>query len=171
MLDRHPGWQVCGEAPDGTATLQKALELKPDVIVRDWVMPGLDAAELTRQVAASLPDTAVVIFSFYDMPELEAAAKAAGVHKVATKNLDSLIGAVEEVLRSPARRLLNASAVPPPADSPAAIPIPIPDSSTDAAPTAQPVAISPELCADAAAPDSSSPASLLPPDSAKSLPD
>jgi DNA-binding NarL/FixJ family response regulator len=59
---------------------EKCVELKPDVIVKDWVMPGMDSIELTRQIATLSPDTAIVIFSFYDMPELEVAAKAAGVH-------------------------------------------------------------------------------------------
>jgi hypothetical protein len=44
-------------------------------------------------------------FPFYDMPELIEAAKAAGVHRVATKNIASLIAAIEDVLRSSANRL------------------------------------------------------------------
>jgi DNA-binding NarL/FixJ family response regulator len=57
------------------------------VIVKDWVMPGMDSIELTRQISKHSPDTAIVIFSFYDMLELELAVKAAGVRGVATKNV------------------------------------------------------------------------------------
>jgi DNA-binding NarL/FixJ family response regulator len=49
----------------GTETLQKCIELKPDVVVKDWVMPGMDSIELTRQISTLSPDTAIVIFSFY----------------------------------------------------------------------------------------------------------
>ncbi len=107
LLQRHSGWEVCGEAATGEETLKKCIESKPDVIIKDWVMPGMDSVELTRQISAHSPDTAIVIFSFYDMPELEIAAKAAGVHRVATKNVSSLIAAIEDVLRSSANRLIT----------------------------------------------------------------
>jgi len=110
LLQQHSGWEVCGEAATGEETLQKCIELKPDVIVKDWVMPGIDSIELTRQISTQSPNTAIVVFSFYDMPELEIAAKAAGVHRVATKNVSSLIAAVEDVLRSSANRLINSDA-------------------------------------------------------------
>jgi len=107
LLQQHSGWEVCGEASTGEETLKKCIELKPDVIVKDWVMPGMDSIELTRQICTLSPDTAIVIFSFYDMPELVEAAKAAGVHRVATKNIASLIAVIEDVLRSSANRLIN----------------------------------------------------------------
>jgi len=109
LLQGHPGWDVCGEAATGEETLQKCIELKPDVLVKDWVMPGMDSIELTRQISKLSPNTAIVIFSFYDMPELIVAAKAAGVHRVATKNISSLIAAVDNVLRSPSNRLMGPS--------------------------------------------------------------
>ena len=109
LLQGHPGWDVCGEAATGEETLQKCIELKPDVLVKDWVMPGMDSIELTRQISKLSPNTAIVIFSFYDMPELIEAAKAAGVHRVATKNIASLIAAVDDALRSPSNRLISHS--------------------------------------------------------------
>jgi len=109
LLQQHSGWEVCGEASTGEEVLKKCLELKPDVIVKDWVMPGMDSVELTRQICAQSPETAIVIFSFYDMPELELAAKAAGVHRVATKDIASLIPAIEDVLRASRNRLISES--------------------------------------------------------------
>src|ERR1700716_2679354 len=109
LLQQHSGWEVCGEAGTGEETLQKCIELKPDVLVKDWVMPGMDSIELTRQISRLSPDIAIVIFSFYDMPELIVAAKAAGVHRVATKNISSLIAAIEDVLCSPSNRLSGPS--------------------------------------------------------------
>src|SRR3979490_150789 len=86
LLQGHPGWEVCGEARTGTETLQKCIELKPDVLVKDWVMPGMDSIELTRQISKLSPNTAIVIFSFYDMPELIVAAQDQGVHRVGPTN-------------------------------------------------------------------------------------
>jgi DNA-binding NarL/FixJ family response regulator len=100
LLQQHPGWEVCGVASTSSEALQKSIELKPDVLVKDWVMPGMDSLELTRQISKLSPKTAIVIFSFYEMPALEVAARAAGVHRIATKNLSALIAAIEDVLRS-----------------------------------------------------------------------
>ena len=98
LLQQHVGWEICGEASTGSEALQKTIELKPDVLVKDWVMPGMDNIELARREICKLsPDTAIVIFSFHDLPKLESLAKAAGVHAVATKDLSSLISAVEAV--------------------------------------------------------------------------
>jgi DNA-binding NarL/FixJ family response regulator len=75
------------------------------VLVKDWVMPGMDSIELTGQICKLSPDTAVVIFSFHELPKLEALAKAAGVHAVATKDLSSLIAAIEDVEQRSANQL------------------------------------------------------------------
>ena|ERR1700730_18118825 len=105
LLQQHGGWEICGEASTGSEAFQKTIELKPDVLVKDWVMPGMDNVELISQISKLSPDTAVVIFSFHDLPELESLAKVAGVHAVATKDLSSLIAAIEGVERRSANQL------------------------------------------------------------------
>jgi DNA-binding NarL/FixJ family response regulator len=104
LLETHAGWEICGEATSNSEALQKSVELKPDVLVKDWVMPGVSNLEVTREIARRLPATAIVLFSFHDLPELETIAKAAGVHGVASKNLSSLIQAIEKALHSSANR-------------------------------------------------------------------
>src|SRR3984957_19147111 len=104
LLQDHPGWEICGEASSNSEALQKSMELKPDVLVKDWVMPSVSNLEITREIARRLPATAIILFSFHDLPELEAIAKAAGVHGVASKNLSSLVQAIEKALNSLATR-------------------------------------------------------------------
>jgi DNA-binding NarL/FixJ family response regulator len=104
LLEPHAGWEICGEARSNSEALEKSIELKPDVLVKDWVMPGVSNLEVTREIASRLPSTAIVLFSFHDLPELEAIAKAVGVHGVASKNLSSLIQAVEKALHFSANR-------------------------------------------------------------------
>ena len=48
LFDSEPGWEVCGEASDGRQTVEKAQELKPDVVVLDIGMPSLNGLETTR---------------------------------------------------------------------------------------------------------------------------
>src|ERR1700730_2839777 len=64
--------------------------LSRDVLVKDWVMPGVSNLEITQEIARRLPATAIVLFSFHDLPEMEIIAKAAGVHGVASKSLSSV---------------------------------------------------------------------------------
>jgi len=102
LLQDHGGWEICGEAGTNSEALQKSMELKPDVLVKDWVMPGVSDLEISREIARRLPATAIVLFSFHDLPEMESIAKAVGVHGVASKNRSSLIQAIEKALNSSA---------------------------------------------------------------------
>ncbi len=63
-------YEVCGEAVDGQDALDKARELKPDVIIMDVSMPRLNGLEATRQVRSYLPNCEVLILSQHESPEM-----------------------------------------------------------------------------------------------------
>jgi DNA-binding NarL/FixJ family response regulator len=94
-----PGWEICGDAVDGNEAVARAIELRPDVIILDLVMPrmnGLKAAEAIRTV---LPAAPIVINTLYRTPQVEVEAKKHGIRKVVDKgNVAALISAVEELL-------------------------------------------------------------------------
>jgi len=60
------GLEVVGEAKDGTEALELARSLRPDVLVIDLSMPGLDGAEVIATIGPELPGTQVVVFSGAD---------------------------------------------------------------------------------------------------------
>jgi DNA-binding NarL/FixJ family response regulator len=60
LIDSQPDMNVVSEASDGNAAVQRTLELKPDVIVMDISMPGMNGLVATRKLKASKCATAVV---------------------------------------------------------------------------------------------------------------
>jgi DNA-binding NarL/FixJ family response regulator len=70
MLEEQPGWFVCGVASNGREAVEKARELKPDVLVLDFVMPELNGLEVTRQVRAVWPQTEVLILTMHESEQL-----------------------------------------------------------------------------------------------------
>lgn len=77
ILSREPGWVVCGEAATGRQALDKALELKPDLLILDIGLPELNGLEVTRQVRRALP-VSVLIVTVYDADEVLQEAITAG---------------------------------------------------------------------------------------------
>jgi DNA-binding NarL/FixJ family response regulator len=95
LLASRPGWEVCAEAATGRQAVVLAGEHRPDIVVIDISMPGLNGLEATRQIRKRLPKTQVMILSMHYTDQL--------VREV----LDS--GARAYILKSDASRdLLNA---------------------------------------------------------------
>jgi len=60
LIDGQPDMKVVAEASDGAAALQQALEVKPDVVVMDISMPGMNGLVATRKLKKAQPDAAIV---------------------------------------------------------------------------------------------------------------
>jgi DNA-binding NarL/FixJ family response regulator len=78
LLETEHGWKVCGEAADGDEAVQRSRALHPDVIVMDAVMPGCSGFEATREIVRTAPETAVVMMTLYEYPEILREAQKAG---------------------------------------------------------------------------------------------
>jgi DNA-binding NarL/FixJ family response regulator len=96
----NAGFTICGEASDGLAAIQRAQELKPDLIVLDLAMPLMDGAEAASVLKKAMPEVPVVFFTMYDETVCGALASAAGVDVVLTKSdgIRQLISCVHALL-------------------------------------------------------------------------
>jgi DNA-binding NarL/FixJ family response regulator len=66
ILQAQRNWKVVGEAANGREALEKAVKLKPDVLVADISMPELDGIEVTRQIRESLPEIKVLVLTMHE---------------------------------------------------------------------------------------------------------
>ncbi len=92
LLELSGGIAIAGEARDGAQAVQLAAELKPDAVIMDLEMPGMDGYEATRCIKAQMPAVRVIILSVHAGPEERRSARAAGADAFVTK------GASYEVL-------------------------------------------------------------------------
>ena len=101
LLDRAQGMLTVGEATDSEQALQKANELRPDVVLLDISMPGPGGIEVTKQLKDMLPQTHVLILTVHKDERLLQEAIRAGASGYVTKNAlePELINAIHAVHR------------------------------------------------------------------------
>jgi two-component system, NarL family, response regulator NreC len=78
ILDSSPEWQFCGEADNGVAAIRLAAELKPDIIIMDVSMPGLNGLEATRVIHEAQPEIKILLLTLHQSVEILRSAFQAG---------------------------------------------------------------------------------------------
>ncbi len=99
VLSEEKDIKVCAEAIDGRDALGKALELKPDVVIMDIIMPRMDGIKATRLLRKVLPETKILSLSQYDIPEMVDEMERAGAAAFVSKLLvwDKLVPSLRRV--------------------------------------------------------------------------
>src|SRR6476661_4826227 len=77
LLMLHEELRIVGRAASGSSALEQVAVLKPDLVLMDLAMPGMNGLETTRQIKAQPSAPRVVIMTLYDVAEYRAAARAA----------------------------------------------------------------------------------------------
>jgi len=102
ILEAQPDIEVVGEAADGEAAIRLARRLRPDVILMDVRMPGMDGLEATRRLLSAAEPPApprVIILTTFDLDEYVYAALQAGAGGFLLKDVtpEQLVAAVRTV--------------------------------------------------------------------------
>ena len=100
--------KVCGEAESGAEAVKLAREMRPDVVVMDFMMPGMDGAEATEAVLRASPESKVLVLTTYGTSVDIARALKCGATGAVTKNLsnEELADAIRATTRG--ERMLSA---------------------------------------------------------------
>ena len=97
LLEDHPGWEICGEAKDGREAVDFSIQLRPDVVLLDVGMPGLNGLDAARQILAANPQISILIVTMHDSEQVVREVLAVGARGFLLKS-DSgreLVSAVE----------------------------------------------------------------------------
>jgi DNA-binding NarL/FixJ family response regulator len=98
-LSRAPHIRVVGEASDGASAIELVERRKPDVVIMDVRMPGMDGLEATKEILKMLPDTAVLIFTAFSERSLLARGLDSGARGYILKEAphETLLRAIERL--------------------------------------------------------------------------
>ncbi len=96
LLDDEEGIRVVGTAASGEEGIERARQLRPDVILMDVSMPGMSGAEATRAIKDELPQTRVIGLSMHDLDGTREHMLACGAEVYLTKDgpLADLLAAI-----------------------------------------------------------------------------
>jgi two-component system, NarL family, response regulator DevR len=104
LLDRHPQFDVVGEASTAREAIEMVNNTKPDVVVMDIRLPGTSGIEACEEITTRFPDTRVIMLTSYAEDEMLFSAIRAGASGYILKQIESegLVRAIEAVGRGEA---------------------------------------------------------------------
>lgn len=88
LLESLPGFEVVGEATDGEAAVREVVLSRPDVVLMDIRMPGIDGLEATRRIREAARDVAVLVLTMFDDDDTVFGAMRAGAQGYLLKGAD-----------------------------------------------------------------------------------
>lgn len=104
LLGTLPDFEVVAEAKDGEEAVRETQLARPDVVLMDVRMPGLDGVEATRRIRQAVPETAVLVLTMYDEDATVFTAMQAGARGYLLKGAeqDEIADAIRAVSRGQA---------------------------------------------------------------------
>ncbi len=94
-------YDIVGEATNGVDAVTSVLLSRPDVVIMDVIMPGMDGIEASSRIKHHLPDTKIIMFTSFGTSEVVSAALAVGAEGYLLKNrsIEQIALAIDTVMR------------------------------------------------------------------------
>ncbi|HEV8337528.1 MAG TPA: response regulator transcription factor [Candidatus Polarisedimenticolia bacterium] len=86
LLEARSGWEVCDEAVDGREAVEKTVRSRPDVVILDIGMPGLNGLEAARRIRKEAPASQILILTMHDSEQVVQEVLAAGARGYVLKS-------------------------------------------------------------------------------------
>jgi DNA-binding NarL/FixJ family response regulator len=99
-LSADPEFQIVGEAISARDAFRDIEAARPDVVIMDLVLPGMDGIAATREVKRRMPRTCVVVFTTHDRPRdlLDVLGAGASAYVIKTEPIDALLQALRTAI-------------------------------------------------------------------------
>lgn len=103
FLEHHSQFEVCGEAVNGVEAMEKAVALRPDLIVLDLSMPQMNGVEVASLLRARMPLIPVVVYTMFEDVLGKSLTATLGIAAIVSKSdgLTRLLARIEALLESP----------------------------------------------------------------------
>jgi two-component system, NarL family, response regulator NreC len=104
LLEKHRGWEICGEASNGLEAVSQAAELNPDLVILDLTMPNLNGFQAARAIHIAAAKLPLLLLTQHEIDaRVEREARASGFSGAVNKGSnDLLIAGIESILRGEA---------------------------------------------------------------------
>ncbi len=86
LLARRSKWKICGEAATGREAIEKTRKLRPDLVLLDITMPGLDGLQAIPQLRKAAPNVQILVLTMHDSGEMAMKVLAAGASGLVLKS-------------------------------------------------------------------------------------
>jgi DNA-binding NarL/FixJ family response regulator len=99
VLQANPEWEIAGEAADGVTAVEMFRRVRPNVVIVDFQMPGINGLETARRLLEIAPAVPVVMFTQH--ASVEKHAREVGIRSVVSKtDAFPMVGIIEALLGS-----------------------------------------------------------------------
>ena len=100
FLERRMDLEICGEAGDGLEAMEKAIALRPDLVLLDYSMPKMNGAEAASVLKKLTPDVHIILFTMYSEDIGRSVTSGIGVDAVVSKpdGITPLVKAIKVAL-------------------------------------------------------------------------
>jgi two-component system, NarL family, response regulator NreC len=100
FLEQRAELDICGEAADGLEAVEKAIALRPDLVLLDYSMPKMNGAEVASVLKRLIPEIHIILFTMYSEDIGRSVTSAIGIDAVLSKpeGITPLVKAIDAVL-------------------------------------------------------------------------